>query len=213
MRLLTIIGFALLSCQGLNINADANPTENHSLMQQSENISQATFGSGCFWCSDAIFSRLRGVQSVTVGYSGGLLTEPTYEQVKTGTTGHAEVIRIEFNPDEISFVRLLEVFFKTHDPTTLNRQGADVGTQYRSVIFYHDQQQKEMAERILESLDKAGIWENPIVTEISPLTNFYEAEAYHRNYFTNNPGQAYCNLVILPKVKKFEALFNDLLKE
>lgn len=176
-------------------------------------LSKATFGSGCFWCSEAIFSRLDGVHHVVPGYSGGTTRNPSYEQVKTGRTGHAEVIQISFDPDVISYLRLLEVFFKTHDPTTLNRQGADVGTQYRSVIFYHDGQQQALANTVKDRLGSEGIWDDPIVTEISPVDVFYQAEEYHHNYFERNPGQGYCQFVILPKVKKFEKMFDELLKE
>jgi peptide-methionine (S)-S-oxide reductase len=189
------------------------------LEQQSEkrtmkknNIQQATFGSGCFWCSEAIFSRLKGVKRVTPGYSGGMLNNPTYEEVCTGETNHAEVIRIDYDSTVISFEELLEVFWKTHDPTTLNRQGADVGTQYRSVIFYHNEYQKQSAEHYKKKLTKANIWPNPIVTEISPLINFYPAEDYHKNYYENNPRQGYCNFVITPKIEKFEKIFKIKLK-
>lgn len=179
----------------------------------SETLASATFGSGCFWCSEAIFSRLEGVKGVSPGYSGGEKANPTYNEVTTGQTGHAEVIRIEFDPGLVSYMQLLEVFFKTHDPTTLNRQGADIGTQYRSVIFYHDDEQKELALKVSERLGEAGIWDDPIVTEVSPLETFYRAEDDHHDYFANNPNQGYCQFVIMPKVKKFEKLFGDLLKE
>ena len=173
------------------------------------NKEKATLGTGCFWCSEAIFKRLKGVSDVVPGYSGGNKINPTYEEVCTGTTNHAEVIQITFDTSIISFDELLEVFWKTHDPTTLNRQGADVGTQYRSVIFYHNDKQKETAERYKQELEKAEIWEKPVVTEISPLINFFPAEDYHKNYFENNPSQGYCNFVILPKVEKFEEVFKD----
>ncbi len=187
----------------------ANEMNHH----HNETLASATFGSGCFWCSEAIFSRLEGVKEVSPGYSGGEKANPTYNEVSTGQTGHAEVIRIEFDPGLISYMQLLEVFFKTHDPTTLNRQGADIGTQYRSVIFYHNDEQKDLALKVKERLDKAGIWDDPIVTEVSPLEAFYRAEDYHHDYFANNPNQGYCQFVIMPKVKKFEELFGDLLKE
>ena len=174
-------------------------------------LSKATFGSGCFWCSEAIFARLKGVHDVVPGYSGGITGNPSYEKVKTGETGHAEVVLVHFDPDAISYLQLLEVFFRTHDPTTLNRQGADIGTQYRSVIFFHDEEQQALAARVKEQLGKEAIWDNPIVTEISPAGPFYQAEDYHHNYFARNPGQGYCQFVILPKVKKFEKMFNDLL--
>ena len=172
----------------------------------------ATFGSGCFWCSEAIFNRLEGVGEVVSGYSGGDEPNPTYDIVSNGTSLHAEVIQISFDPGVISFRELLEVFWQTHDPTTLNRQGADVGTQYRSVIFYHSEEQKKTATHYLEELEKAKIWKNPIVTEISPFISFYPAEKHHQDYYKNNPAQAYCNFVITPKIKKFEKVFSEKLK-
>lgn len=167
----------------------------------------ATFGTGCFWCTEAVFQQLRGVTSVVSGYSGGHVESPSYEQVSTGTTGHAEVCQIEFDPDRISFEELLEVFFKTHDPTTPNRQGSDVGTQYRSVIFYHTEEQREIAERVKRHLETSKAFKDPIVTEITAFSRFYPAESYHRNYFRNNPNQGYCRYVIAPKVQKFEKVF------
>lgn len=172
----------------------------------------ATFGAGCFWCVEAVFQRLKGVEKVVSGYSGGKNPHPTYEQVCTGTTGHAEVCQITFNPTQISFEELLEVFWQTHDPTTLNRQGNDVGTQYRSVIFYHNEKQKELAEKYKKSLDEARVFPKPIVTEISPFTAFYPAENYHQNYFNNNPYQPYCQFVVQPKVEKFKKVFSQKLK-
>lgn len=172
----------------------------------------ATFGAGCFWCVEAVFQRLRGVVSVESGYAGGTVDNPTYKQICTGTTGHAEVCQIRYEPAKISFDELLEVFWKTHDPTTLNRQGADVGTQYRSVIFYHDDQQRVQAQRRKRELDQSGAWNAPIVTEISPLIKFFKAEDYHQNYFRSNPQQGYCQFVIRPKMKKFEKVFQDKLK-
>lgn len=172
----------------------------------------ATFGSGCFWCTEAVFQRLKGVISVKSGYTGGHVDNPTYEQVCSGTTGHAEVVQINYNEDEVSFKELLEVFWKTHDPTTLNRQGNDVGTQYRSAVFYHDQEQKETAELIKAELDKSGAWGDPIVTEIVPSEKFYEAENYHDDYFNRNGSQPYCAFVVAPKVQKFQEVFGDKLK-
>jgi len=172
----------------------------------------ATFGAGCFWCVEAVFQQLRGVVAVQSGYSGGDVENPTYEQVCTGLTGHAEVCQIQFDPAEISFDELLEVFWQTHDPTTLNRQGADTGTQYRSVIFYHDAQQKEIAEKRKQQLDEAGVWPDPIVTEISPFTKFYKAEEYHQNYYRDNPYNGYCQAVVRPKVEKFRKVFKDKLQ-
>ena len=166
-----------------------------------------TLGSGCFWCTEAVYQQLKGVETVISGYSGGDSENPTYEQVTTGKTGHAEVCQIQFEPEQISFADMLEVFFSTHNPTTLNRQGNDVGTQYRSVIFYHNEEQREIAERVKKEFDESGTWKNPIVTKIIPYEKFYSAEDYHQNYFRNNPNQGYCQLVIAPKLKKFEKVF------
>ena len=177
------------------------------------NAQQATFGAGCFWCVEAIYQRVNGVLSVESGYSGGHVDNPTYQQVISGNTGHAEVIRVQFDPEVITFEELLEVFWHTHDPTTLNRQGADVGPQYRSAVFYHDEEQKKVAEKSLEKTDASELWENPIVTEISPLINYYRAEDYHQNYFNNNPNAGYCSVVIAPKVQKFKKDFPHLLQD
>lgn len=172
----------------------------------------ATFGGGCFWCTDAIFRRLAGVESVVSGYSGGHVDNPTYEQVCTGSTGHAEVIQIAYDPAVISYDELLEVFWKTHDPTTRNRQGNDVGPQYRSVIFYHDDEQKKVAEAYRKRLDEEHIWVRPIVTEIAPFTKFWSAEQYHQDYYDTNRGKGYCSMVITPKIEKFKKIFKDRLK-
>lgn len=166
-----------------------------------------TLGSGCFWCTEAVFQQLKGVETVVSGYSGGHVENPSYELVTTGRTGHAEVCQIQFDPEQISFEELLEVFFNTHDPTTLNRQGNDVGTQYRSVIFYHNEEQRKIAERVKKEMNDNGTWKNPIVTEIVPFEKFYRAEDYHQNYYRNNPNQGYCRVVIAPKLKKFEKVF------
>jgi peptide-methionine (S)-S-oxide reductase len=166
-----------------------------------------TFGTGCFWCTEAVFQQLKGVKSVVSGFSGGHIENPSYEQVITGGTGHAEVCQIEFDPEQISFEDLLEVFFETHDPTTLNRQGNDFGPQYRSAIFYHNEGQKETAERVKNDLDSSGEFKQPIVTEITAFMGFYPAEDYHQNYFRNNPNQGYCRYVIAPKLQKFEKVF------
>ena len=170
-------------------------------------------GGGCFWCLEAIFEQLEGVQSVVSGYAGGMVSHPTYEQVCTGATGHAEVVQITYDPETISYDQILEVFFTTHDPTTLNRQGADVGTQYRSAIFYHGAEQKATAERVLREFEAAGVWDAPIVTEITALEEFYPAEDYHQEYFRRNGGQSYCQVVIAPKVVKFRKRYLDRLKE
>jgi peptide-methionine (S)-S-oxide reductase len=176
-------------------------------------LKQATFGGGCFWCVEAIFQRLEGVEKVVSGYSGGTVDNPTYEQVCSGSTGHAEVVQITYDPAKVSYDELLEVFWKTHDPTTLNRQGNDVGTQYRSVIFYHDEDQKKLAEAYKAKLDEEDIWSRPIVTEIVPFTKFWPGEGYHQNYYNNNRSQGYCLLVITPKIEKFHKIFKDKLKK
>lgn len=173
---------------------------------------QATFGNGCFWCTEAIFQRLRGVEEVTPGYSGGDVENPTYEQVGTGTTGHAEAIQITYDPAQVSYDELLEVFWKTHDPTTRNRQGNDVGPQYRSVIFYHDEEQKRLAESYKQQLEAQQIWPRPIVTEIVPFSRFWPAEDYHRNYYDNNPSKGYCAIIITPKIEKFKKIFKERIK-
>ena len=167
----------------------------------------ATFGTGCFWCTEAVFQQLKGVKSVVSGYSGGHIENPTYEQVSTGNTGHAEVCQITFDSDVISYKDLLEVFFNTHDPTTLNRQGNDVGTQYRSVIFYHSDEQRVSAEKMKQDLNEHKAFRSPIITQIVAFEKFYPAESYHQNYYRNNPNQGYCRYVISPKLDKFEKNF------
>ncbi|MBC7967953.1 MAG: peptide-methionine (S)-S-oxide reductase MsrA [Fuerstia sp.] len=173
----------------------------------------ATFGGGCFWCTEAVFLKLRGVEKVVSGYTGGKTKNPTYAQVCEGTTGHAEVIRIEYNPDEIKFEQLLDVFFHTHDPTTKNRQGADVGTQYRSSIFFHDEVQKEAAKKVIAELDKSGDFDAPIVTTLEEMKVFYPAEDYHQDYFALNPGNPYCQAVVGPKVSKFMKRYKEMAKK
>jgi len=172
----------------------------------------ATFGAGCFWCVEAVFLELDGVISVESGYSGGNVPNPSYDQICTGTTGHAEVCRVRFNPAKIAYEDLLEVFWKTHDPTTLNQQGGDFGTQYRSVIFYHNEQQKALAEKYKTELDASGAFQDTIVTEITPAAEFYKAEQYHQDYYRSNPQQRYCRVVIGPKLEKFRQVFQDKLK-
>lgn len=172
-----------------------------------------TLGAGCFWCVEAIFENLRGVERVVSGYSGGDMENPSYEEVCSGSTGHAEVVQVHYNPEIISLGEILDVFWRTHDPTTLNRQGADVGTQYRSAIFYHDDQQKAIAEKSRDEMDKSDVWENPVVTEITPFRSFYKAEQYHQNYYEENPNQGYCRFVINPKLQKFKKEFKDKLKK
>ena len=172
----------------------------------------ATLAAGCFWCLEAVFEELRGVEKVESGYSGGYVTDPTYYQVCAGTTGHAEVVQVTFDPDVISFRDILEVFLTIHDPTTLNRQGPDVGTQYRSGIFYPTPEQKRAAEEVVAEVDAAGLWDAPIVTEVTPFDAFYRAEDYHQEYFRRNEAQPYCRLIIEPKVAKFRAQHLDRLK-
>ena len=172
----------------------------------------ATLGGGCFWCLDAVFRQLRGVERVESGYAGGSTPSPSYEQVCTGATGHAEVVQVEFDASVVSFRDLLEVFFVIHDPTTLNRQGADVGTQYRSVIFYHTPEQRATAEAVIRDLTAKQVWDAPIVTELAPFTTFYPAEAYHQEYYGRNPRQSYCQVVIAPKVAKFRKRYLERLK-
>lgn len=198
MKYLSMMVLILLSVHG----ADA----------QQKKLQKATFGMGCFWCSEAIFQRLEGVTAVKSGFEGGQLANPSYEDVCTGTTGHAEVVEVTFDPTKISYDELLEVFWKNHDPTTLNQQGADVGTQYRSVVFYHSPEQKIAAEHYKAALNKSNALGKPVVTEITKETPFYVAEGYHQNYFLKNADQPYCRLVILPKMEKLEKVFKSKLK-
>lgn len=184
-----------------------------STNNESEQLEEATFGAGCFWCIEAIFQELRGVKQVYPGYSGGHIKNPAYREVCSGRTGHAEVARVVFEPEEIAYTDLLQVFFQSHDPTTLNRQGADVGSQYRSVVYYHSENQMELAERTKKTADESGIYENPVVTAIDPLTNFYRAEEDHQDYYLNNPSAPYCQAVIRPKVEKFRKQFDSLRKQ
>jgi peptide-methionine (S)-S-oxide reductase len=172
----------------------------------------ATLAGGCFWCLEAVFDQLRGVEQVQSGYTGGTVPDPTYEQVCTGRTGHAEAVQIAFDPEVIGYRELLDVFFAVHDPTTLNRQGADVGTQYRSAIFYHTPRQRQEAERMIAGLNASGVWGAPIVTEVVPCGAFYPAEEYHRDYFRRNPDQGYCQIVIAPKVAKLRQRYREKLK-
>ena len=201
--LITLSTFA--ASQAQNPNNSDNPMDN--------NLQQATFGAGCFWCVEAVFEEVKGVKSAVAGYAGGEIKNPTYRQVASGNTGHAEVARITFDPSVISYEQLLEVFWHTHNPTTKNRQGPDVGPQYRSVIFYHNDEQKEIAEKSLKRTDNSDLWEDPIVTEVQPLNNYSKAENYHQNYYENNPNAGYCTVVIAPKLKKFRQEFKHLLKD
>jgi peptide-methionine (S)-S-oxide reductase len=181
--------------------------------QSNENLLLATFGSGCFWCTEAVFLNVDGVVKVASGYSGGTVKNPTYKEVCSGLTGHAEVIQVTYDPARISYDALLEIFWGTHDPTTLNKQGADEGTQYRSVVFYHNEEQKRLAEEYKKKLDESGAFDAPIVTEISPATTFYVAEDYHQNYYNLNGSAPYCKFVIQPKVEKFKKVFKHKLKK
>ena len=179
---------------------------------ENKNLETATLAAGCFWCVEAVFDDLKGVEDVVSGYSGGHTENPTYQEVCSETTGHAEVVQIRFDPEIISFSDILHIFFAVHDPTTLNRQGNDIGSSYRSAIFYHNETQKQVAEQTINRITDAEIWKNPIVTEVTEFTNFYPAENYHQEYFANNPNQPYCAAVVEPKVAKFRKMFLDKLK-
>lgn len=205
---LFLTSFLLLSCNG-------QETKNQpikSKKMENKNLEYATFGGGCFWCVEACFDMLKGVESVTSGYSGGHKENPTYEEVCTGETGHAEVVQIAFDPKVISFSQLLETFWFLHDPTTLNRQGNDIGTQYRSVIFYHNAEQEKEAEAYKQKLNSEKAFENPVVTEITPFKVFYKAENYHQDYYRLNGHAPYCQFVIKPKLDKFRKVFHDKMK-
>jgi len=212
---------AMLPCAGCGSPVSSREKSGHKefnketgekTMSGTGELKLATFGNGCFWCTEAIFQRLNGVEKVLPGYSGGHVENPTYEQVCTGATGHAESIQITYDPSKISYDSLLEVFWKTHDPTTRNRQGNDVGPQYRSVVFYHDAEQKRLAESYKSKLESERIWDRPIVTEIVQFSKFWTAEDYHRNYYNSNPSKGYCSFVITPKIEKFKKIFKDRLK-
>jgi peptide-methionine (S)-S-oxide reductase len=220
MRTLNILIFQLIftclnfSCASNSIKQDKKDnTGMTDFNTHGDSLETATLGAGCFWCVEAVFQDLKGVKSVTSGYSGGTVKNPSYKEVCNGTTGHAEVAQIVFDPKVISFDELLEVFWQTHDPTTLNRQGGDEGTQYRSAIFYHNEKQKEIADSYKKKLNEEKVFDNPIVTEISPLTNFYKAEDYHQDYYNlNKDKNPYCSMVIQPKVEKFRKVFKDKLQ-
>ncbi|MBS3807148.1 MAG: peptide-methionine (S)-S-oxide reductase MsrA [Bacteroidales bacterium] len=203
----------------MSIGAGEGLTQNDQISEVMENKSMedermktATLGAGCFWCVEAIFQKLKGVKKVTSGYAGGQIKNPSYKEVTRGNTGHAESVQIQYDPDEIGFEKILEVFWKTHDPTTLNRQGADIGPQYRSVIFYHDQEQKRIAEESKKKMDRSGTFNDPIVTAIEPYKNFYVAEDYHQDFYKNNPNQPYCRFNIDPKMEKMQQQFGRYLK-
>ncbi len=216
-----IIAAQMNSCDGAP-SAKSTPTDTAETVAAEAGLPEttlledgkevATLAGGCFWCTEAIFKELRGVERVESGYTGGKVANPTYEQVSTGTTGHAETIQITFDPKVVSFKELLEVFFVTHDPTTLNQQGADIGTQYRSAVFYHSKEQKKIAEEVIKSFTDQKVYANPIVTKLEPFKTFYKAEEYHQNYYERNPDKGYCRIVIEPKVLKFRKHFIDKLK-
>jgi peptide-methionine (S)-S-oxide reductase len=203
----TIVFLALISMPLFMLHAQTQKQTN-----MTNELQVATLGSGCFWCTEAFFLRVKGIESVVSGYSGGKVKNPTYREVCSGLTGHAEVVQVKFNPKEISYEEVLEIFWNTHDPTTLNRQGADEGTQYRSVVFYHSEEQKKIAQDYKTQLDKSGTFKKPIVTEITPFSIFYPAEDYHQNYYALNPNQGYCQYVIRPKVEKFNKQYGSKLK-
>jgi peptide-methionine (S)-S-oxide reductase len=205
-----LLALTIGACGQGGKSADKVPED----MEVSNNVKteKATFGGGCFWCTEAQFQYLEGVTKVESGYSGGTVPDPTYEQVCTGTTGHAEVIQVTYDPSKISYDELLQAFWQSHDPTQLNRQGNDVGTQYRSVIFYHNENQHELAERYKKKLQESGAYDKPLVTEIAPISGFYKADAYHQDYYSQNGSQPYCHFVIKPKLEKFKKVFKDKLK-
>jgi peptide-methionine (S)-S-oxide reductase len=207
-------GIMIAGCNQPQFKAQAiNNDDNQSTKNAEMKTDTATFGTGCFWCTEAVFQELAGVLKVTSGYSGGHVANPTYDQVCSKQTGHAEVVQIVFDPEKLSFDELLEVFWQVHDPTTKDQQGNDVGPQYRSAVFYNSEEQKQLAEKYKAALDTSGAYRAPIVTEISPLKNFYPAEAYHQNFYSNNPTYGYCSYVIRPKLDKFEKVFKDKLRK
>ena len=205
---------SLIACAQVDKKTENTVTFKQDLKKNNmdNQLEIATLGAGCFWCVEAVFQQLKGVEKVESGYTGGEVKNPTYKEICTGKTGHAEVAQITFDPSKISFDEILEVFWQTHDPTTLNRQGADVGTQYRSAVFYHSEEQKEKAEHYKQKLNEAGVFPNPIVTEITAVEKFYVAEDYHQNYYNENKEQGYCSIVIRPKLDKLEKVFKDKLK-
>ena len=210
----TVLLLNMWSCSGQPESSSKNSqVAKDEIIKSMDSLEVATLGAGCFWCVEAIFQDIKGVKKVESGYSGGSIKNPSYKEVCNGTTGHAEVVQVTFDPKEVAFSSILEVFFSTHDPTTLNRQGADVGTQYRSAIFYHSEEQKKVAELAKEAAQSSGDWSNTIVTEISAYSNFYKAEDYHQDYYNQNGTQPYCQIVITPKVDKFKKKFAALLKE
>lgn len=211
-NLLVAFLFVFQSCQSQEKKTEIKEFKEPVKMNVENNMEVATFAGGCFWCTEAVFTELKGVEKVVSGYTGGMIKNPSYKEICTGTTGHAEAIQIIFDPKEIAFEDLLEVFFGTHDPTTLNRQGADVGTQYRSEIFYHSQEQKDKAEDYIKFIENEKLYNKPIVTKVSSAVVFYEAEEYHQDYFAENSQQGYCQMVIAPKLEKLRKYYKSKLK-
>ncbi len=211
-NLLVAFLFVFQSCQSQEKKTEIKEFKEPVKMNVENNMEVATFAGGCFWCTEAVFTELKGVEKVISGYTGGLIKNPSYKEICTGTTGHAEAIQIIFDPKEIAFEDLLEVFFGTHDPTTLNRQGADVGTQYRSEIFYHSQEQKDKAEDYIKFIENEKLYNKPIVTKVSSAVVFYEAEEYHQDYYAENSQQGYCQMVIAPKLEKLRKYYKSKLK-
>ncbi|WP_430400367.1 peptide-methionine (S)-S-oxide reductase MsrA [Flavobacterium sp.] len=211
-NILFILLFVFKSCEGKEKKFEIKEFKEPIKMNIQDNLEIATFAGGCFWCTEAIFNEIKGVQKVVSGYTGGSIKNPSYREICTGTTGHAEAIQITFDPSLIAYEDLLEIFFGTHDPTTLNRQGADVGTQYRSEIFYHTQEQKEKAENYILLIEKEKLYSNPIVTKVSSAVVFYEAEEYHQDYYAANSEQGYCQMVIAPKLEKLRKYYKSNLK-
>jgi peptide-methionine (S)-S-oxide reductase len=211
-RIVLVTSILTLALVSLSCAQKKNETKNDMNEIPDSKLELATFGSGCFWCTEAVFQNLKGVYKVESGYTGGKVKNPSYKEVCSGLTGHAEVIQLQYDPTQITFPELLEIFWKTHDPTTLNKQGADEGTQYRSAIFYHTDEQKRLAEEYKKKLDEAGAFDDPIVTEITPASVFYKAENYHQNYYNLNGNAPYCSYVIRPKLEKFKKAFAEKLK-
>jgi peptide-methionine (S)-S-oxide reductase len=211
--LLPSIGLLFFSCSEAQQKINLEQQPNKTTTMENNTIDTATFGAGCFWCVEAVFQNMEGVEKVASGYSGGFVKNPAYKEVCLGTTGHAEVCQIYYNPKKVTFDELLEVFWQTHDPTTLNRQGNDIGTQYRSAVFYHSDEQKQKAEKYKAELDKSGAFDRPIVTEITEYSNFYSAEDYHQNYYNQNGSEPYCQFVVKPKVEKFKKVFGNKVKK
>lgn len=210
--IMSILGLMMMACTEGRQNTEMESNTETKEMKIAEDRAVITLGGGCFWCTEAVFQRLKGVDTVISGYMGGTVKNPSYREICTGTTGHAEVIQVIYNPKMLTVTEILEVFFATHDPTTLNRQGADVGTQYRSVVFYHNEEQRKTTEEIIQELNKAKIYNSPIVTQVAKADVFYPAEDYHQNYYNLNSNQSYCAYVITPKLEKFQKVFRDKLK-